>query len=111
MRVTPHVSQCNQGAAGGQAFGKRLTSCRIVASRSGGMADAADSKSVGRKAVWVRLPPPAPTPAWRYWNLCCKINGGRAMKKLAMGIVAGLALLSVSSAAQKESKFNGEITD
>jgi hypothetical protein len=23
------------------------------------MADAADSKSVGRKAVWVRLPPPA----------------------------------------------------
>jgi hypothetical protein len=25
------------------------------------MADAADSKSVGRKAVWVRLPPPAPT--------------------------------------------------
>ena len=24
------------------------------------MADAADSKSVGRKAVWVRLPPPAP---------------------------------------------------
>ena len=28
--------------------------------RSGGMADAADSKSVGRKAVWVRLPPPAP---------------------------------------------------
>ena len=40
-----------------------------------------------------------------------RINGGRAMKKLAMGIVAGLALLSVSSAAQKESKFNGEITD
>ncbi len=28
--------------------------------RSGGMADAADSKSVGRKAVWVRLPPAAP---------------------------------------------------
>jgi hypothetical protein len=25
------------------------------------MADATDSKSVGRKAVWVRLPPPAPT--------------------------------------------------
>jgi ketosteroid isomerase-like protein len=25
------------------------------------MADAADSKSVGRKAVWVRLPPPAPS--------------------------------------------------
>ena len=25
------------------------------------MADAADSKSVGRKAVWVRLPPPALT--------------------------------------------------
>ena len=24
------------------------------------MADAADSKSAGRKAVWVRLPPPAP---------------------------------------------------
>src|SRR5882757_2296728 len=36
--------------------------CRVEsrASRSGGMADAADSKSVGRKAVWVRLPPPAP---------------------------------------------------
>ena len=26
--------------------------------RSGGMADAADSKSVARKGVWVRLPPP-----------------------------------------------------
>jgi hypothetical protein len=25
------------------------------------MADAADSKSVARKGVWVRLPPPAPT--------------------------------------------------
>ena len=24
------------------------------------MADAVDSKSIGRKAVWVRLPPPAP---------------------------------------------------
>ena len=36
--------------------------CRVEsrARRSGGMADAADSKSVGRKAVWVRLPPPAP---------------------------------------------------
>src|ERR1035437_1917886 len=43
-----------------QAFGRRRVSCRIYASRSGGMADAADSKSVGRKAVWVRLPPPAP---------------------------------------------------
>jgi hypothetical protein len=29
--------------------------------RSGGMADAADSKSVARKGVWVRLPPPAPS--------------------------------------------------
>src|ERR1700680_4566120 len=36
--------------------------CRVESRtrRSGGMADAADSKSVGRKAVWVRLPPPAP---------------------------------------------------
>src|ERR1700674_2841014 len=36
--------------------------CRVESKtrRSGGMADAADSKSVGRKAVWVRLPPPAP---------------------------------------------------
>ena len=25
------------------------------------MADAADSKSVARKGVWVRLPPPAPS--------------------------------------------------
>ena len=25
------------------------------------MADAADSKSAGRKAVWVRLPPPVPS--------------------------------------------------
>jgi hypothetical protein len=35
--------------------------CRVESRtrRSGGMADAADSKSVGRKAVWVRLPPPA----------------------------------------------------
>ena len=28
------------------------------------MADAADSKSVGRKAVWVRLPPPAYYLSW-----------------------------------------------
>jgi len=28
--------------------------------RSGGMADTMDSKSIGRKAVWVRLPPSAP---------------------------------------------------
>src|ERR1700730_7980083 len=37
--------------------------CRVESRtrRSGGMADAADSKSVGRKAVWVRLPPPAPS--------------------------------------------------
>ena len=27
--------------------------------RSGGMADAADSKSVARKGVWVQVPPPA----------------------------------------------------
>ncbi len=32
------------------------------------MADAADSKSVGRKAVWVRLPPPAPA---RLFSLRC----------------------------------------
>src|SRR5258708_26773107 len=32
----------------------------ILTCRSGGMADAADSKSVARKGVWVRLPPPAP---------------------------------------------------
>ena len=31
-----------------------------MTSRSGGMADATDSKSVVRKGVWVRLPPPAP---------------------------------------------------
>ena len=45
--------------------GKALAcaACRVESRtrRSGGMADAADSKSVGRKAVWVRLPPPAPT--------------------------------------------------
>ncbi len=58
-RANPHASQSNHGAASEQAFGKRRVSCRISASRSGGMADAADSKSVGRKAVWVRLPPPA----------------------------------------------------
>jgi hypothetical protein len=29
------------------------------------MADAADSKSVGRKAVWVRLPPPAPNTSFK----------------------------------------------
>ena len=32
----------------------------LIPCRSGGMADAADSKSVARKGVWVRLPPPAP---------------------------------------------------
>ena len=36
--------------------------CRVESRtcRSGEMADALDSKSSGRKAVWVRLPPPAP---------------------------------------------------
>ena len=33
------------------------------------------------------------------------------MNKLALGLVAVLALLSVSSAAQKESSFSGVITD
>src|SRR4029077_19087313 len=52
-----------QRAAREQAFGKRRVSCRILASRSGGMADAADSKSVRRNAVKVRLISPAP--------ICC----------------------------------------
>ena len=40
--------------------GRRLT-CRAVplTSRSGGMADAADSKSVASNGVWVQVPPPA----------------------------------------------------
>ena len=32
----------------------------LFKSRSGEMADAADSKSAVREYVWVRLPPPAP---------------------------------------------------
>jgi hypothetical protein len=31
------------------------------------MADAADSKSVDRKVVWVRLPPPAPSSPHAYF--------------------------------------------
>ena len=31
----------------------------LVRGRSGGMADATDSKSVARKGVWVQVPPPA----------------------------------------------------
>src|ERR1700682_5168871 len=38
-------------------------------------------------------------------------DGGRLMNKLALGLVAVLALLSVSFAAQKESSFSGEISD
>ncbi len=38
------------------------------------MADAADSKSVGRKAVWVRLPPPAP----EFLSFCVGFRGGMA---------------------------------
>ena len=34
------------------------------------MADAADSKSVARKGVWVRLPPPAPTSDFPLYLLC-----------------------------------------
>jgi hypothetical protein len=34
------------------------------------MADAADSKSVGRKAVWVRLPPPALS--FLKCSMCCE---------------------------------------
>jgi hypothetical protein len=56
----PYPPQGSQRAAREQAFGKHRVSCRILASRSGGMADAADSKSVGRKAVKVRLLSPAP---------------------------------------------------
>ena len=39
------------------AKARALASCRCV-----GMADDADSKSVAREGVWVRVPPPAPTP-------------------------------------------------
>ena len=35
--------------------------CLFVRRRHVGMADDADSKSVGRKPVWVQVPPPAPT--------------------------------------------------
>src|ERR1700688_2340393 len=58
--------------------------CRVESKtrRSGGMADAADSKSVGRKAVWVRLPPPA-----RNFVLCFHLVDG-----LALSPVPGLYL-------------------
>jgi hypothetical protein len=39
------------------------------------MADAADSKSVGRKAVWVRLPPPALS-----YLKCSMCRGSRLIK-------------------------------
>jgi hypothetical protein len=47
------------------------------------MADALDSKSSGRKAVWVRLPPPAPTLSCNIFlvhsfirsvHLCCRLK-------------------------------------
>ena len=44
-------AQFSQRASGEQAFGKRRVSCRILASRSGGMADAADSKFKSRVFV------------------------------------------------------------
>jgi hypothetical protein len=47
------------------------------------MADAADSKSVGRKAVWVRLPPPA-----LFLELCFQLVDGlllSAVPRLYLG--------------------------
>jgi hypothetical protein len=41
------------------SVGRRRLGESSLGSRSGGMADAADSKSVARKGVWVQVPPPA----------------------------------------------------
>ena len=38
------------------------------------MADALDSKSSGRKAVWVQVPPPAIRLGARSFSLCRKID-------------------------------------
>ena len=40
-----------------RSFGKRVKLDIIGLCQSGGMADAADSKSVARKGVWVQVPP------------------------------------------------------
>ena len=53
------------------------------------MADAADSKSAGRKAVWVRLPPPAPDPIER-----------RNMKITRIVVVAAWLALPLLAQAQ-----------
>src|SRR5260221_8283346 len=50
--------------------------------RSGGMADAADSKSVGRKAVWVRLPPPA-----RNYALCFPLDETHTVSACVLRVV------------------------
>jgi hypothetical protein len=46
------------------------------------MADAADSKSVGRKAVWVRLPPPAPI-----YALCFPLHKTRPISTCVLRVV------------------------
>ena len=50
------------------------------------MADAADSKSVARKGVWVRLPPPAPYMFDRatFESLCPEANRKTTNKLWAM---------------------------
>src|ERR1700752_1543736 len=67
IRVQPRAVEKIRGQAaamigaraGGRTWPIMIFSMRPC--RSGGMADAADSKSVARKGVWVRLPPPAPS--------------------------------------------------
>src|ERR1700730_17387717 len=47
----PHVSECNQGVDSEQVFGRRLVSCRPLASPSGGTVDAADGNPHSSLAV------------------------------------------------------------
>ena len=48
-----------EAGAGKSPLETVISGRRASSSRSGGMADAADSKSVARKGVWVQVPPPA----------------------------------------------------
>jgi hypothetical protein len=91
------------------------------------MADAADSKSVARKGVWVQVPPPAfletrtfRTNAGRRWKLsgdsccvtCCvkrRKTGEIAMRMPALGHVSAIWAIALATAASPGMAIGDEV--
>jgi hypothetical protein len=88
--------------------------CRVESyqARVAELADAPDSKSGGRKAVWVQLPPRALLNVHVEATIApLALMEISHMKNLPMGLFISLVLYSMSVAAQKDSTFTGEISD